>query len=373
MTITVHAGPHPRNHCPLRIEWPDDDLPRALRLGDVRVPLQRDGRFAAFLPLRLDAGAAATYAPASAEHDGGVVVTDTGERIEVRIDGALFTQYWYRDVPARPYFWPVHAPGDVPVTRAYPMATVDGEVQDHPHQRSLYFAFGDVNGVDNWSELPGHGYTAHQSVDAIVSGPVFGRFSTTSAWTDRDGAPVLHQSATVTIWRGDGDLRLMDVDLRLTARDQAVRFGDTKEGGILTVRIASDFDVDRKLGGRIENSFGGIDEAETWGRAAHWCDYSGLVDGARYGVAVMDHPDSFRYPTFWHVRDYGLMAANPFALKAFTARNEVVKDGSHTLPAGETLRFVYRVVVHRGGAADAGIGDQYLNFVSPPRVTREEG
>ena len=36
----------------------------------------------------------------------------------------------------------------------------------------------------------------------------------------------------------------------------------------------------------------------------------------------MSHPDNFRQPR-WHVRDYGLMLANPFALKAFNAGQSV--------------------------------------------------
>ena len=35
------------------------------------------------------------------------------------------------------------------------------------------------------------------------------------------------------------------------------------------------------------------------------------------GIAILNHPASFRYPTYWHVRDYGLFAANPFGLHDF--------------------------------------------------------
>src|SRR2546421_552016 len=79
---------------------------------------------------------------------------------------------------------------------------VDGETHDHPHHRSLYFAYGDVNGTDNWSEEAGHGYTKHRSVDGLVSGSVYGRFSTTSDWTGSAGQPLLEQKATVTVWQG---------------------------------------------------------------------------------------------------------------------------------------------------------------------------
>jgi hypothetical protein len=77
----------------------------------------------------------------------------------------------------------------------------------------------------------------------------------------------------------------------------------------------------------------------------------------------MDHPISFRYPTYWHVRDYGLMGANPFALEAYTRG---AKDGSYVLEAGAEMRFVYRVIVHLGDAAEADIAGHYLDFATPP-------
>jgi hypothetical protein len=370
MEITLHAGRHPRVHCPVRVPWPYRQTPASLMLAGAAVAAQRDGDRLVFIPLPMDAETTVTYVPGGQSLEAteeGVLLEAKEDRIAIRIGQEEFTNYWYRGVPARPYFWPVLAPGGVPVTRAYPMRDVEGEVQDHPHHRSLYVAFGEVNQVDNWSEAPGHGFTVHRSLDELVSGPVFGRFATTSDWTGSDGQTLLTQKAIVTVWKGDRERRLLDVDLRLTAVERDVLFGDTKEGGLLTVRVASDFAVDRNKGGRIENSFGGIDEDETWGRAAHWCDYSGLVGERRYGVAVMDHPDSFRYPTFWHVRDYGLMAANPFGLRAYTAGNEEVKDGRHLLKAGESLRFVYRVLVHHGDASGAGVRHHYLSFVSPPK------
>ena len=75
-------------------------------------------------------------------------------------------------------------------------------------------------------------------------------------------------------------------------------------------------------------------------------DYSAVVNGVHCGIAIFDHPDNLRHPTRWHARGYGLCAANPFALRSFTGSSEV--DGSYTLPAGESLRLRYRVVIHEG-------------------------
>jgi len=366
MELRIRADGRSRAACPIVTRCTADNIPAALACGSDIIAVQRDGDMLAAVIAVRRPHADTVFSPTDAQTAGGAVnLQDNGSEIAVTVGGMPFTTYRYADVPARPYFWPVLAPGGIPVTRAWPMRDdVAGETHDHRHHRSMYFAFGDVNGVDNWSEEPGHGYTIHRSVDELVSGPVFGRFRTTSDWTDASGGKLLTQKVAVTFWNTVGETqRMLDVDLRLRATEGDVLFGDTKEGGMLTVRVATPMDVPN--GGRIENSYGGINERETWGYAAHWCDYSGVVSGARVGIAVLDHPLSCRYPTYWHVRDYGLMGANPFALKAYT---NGMKDGSYLLRSGEEMRFVYRVIVHLGDACEAGVRRQYLDFAAPPSV-----
>jgi hypothetical protein len=108
-------------------------------------------------------------------------------------------------------------------------------------------------------------------------------------------------------------------------------------------------DVLSKKGGKIINSEGLTDDA-AWGKPAKWVDYHGPVDGAVEGIAILNHPKSFRYPTTWHVRTYGLFAANPFGLRDFT---KGAGDGMHKVPAGETMTLRYRVLLH-GGDEKAG-------------------
>ena len=56
-----------------------------------------------------------------------------------------------------------------------------------------------------------------------------------------------------------------------------------------------------------------------WGKRADWVDYYGNVAGEIVGIAIFDHPKNLRHPTYWHARSYGLLAANPFGLREFTA------------------------------------------------------
>src|SRR5258706_401060 len=102
-----------------------------------------------------------------------LIQQESGSGLRIDLRNRLLTRYVYENVPARPYFYPVVAPGEVPVTRSYPMRTdVPGEMHDHPHHRSLWIAFGEANGADNWSEEPGNGNRLHQSLDSTRSGNV---------------------------------------------------------------------------------------------------------------------------------------------------------------------------------------------------------
>jgi hypothetical protein len=365
--IIVQAGEHPRVDCPIALPWDLPETPQSLRLGSQSVPVQREGDTLYFLPLPLEKGERAVYEMDDTVSETRVHMKLDESQIQILVQDELFTIYRFAETPARPYFWPLYAPGGVPITRAYPMRDdVEGETRDHRHHRSLYIAFGDVNGTDNWSEEEGHGFTHHRNFYQLASGPVFGRFSSLSEWTDPAGAPLLTQNLTVTVWNMVS-VRIMDFEIRLSPVSGPVRFGDTKEGGMISVRVASSMDVPR--GGKIENSYGGIQERETWGRSAHWCDYSGNVEGKHVGVAIMDHPDSFRHPTYWHVRNYGLFAANPFGLSDFTDGR---REGSYTLEEGETMRFFYRLLLHEGDAGSADVRGHYLNFACPPLVERAD-
>ncbi len=360
--IHITTGAHVREACPLRVPLAGADPPKGLTWSTRPIPVQRDGDDLVFILPSAEEGRELVLEAAEDAWPGGVEVREEGGKIHIQIDGEPFTTYNYAGVEARPYFWPVLAPGGTPVTRAYPMRNdIPGETTDHRHHRSLYIAHGNVNGTDNWSEEPGHGFTVHAATDELVSGPVFGRLRTTSHWTDKDRRTILDQKLTVTVWRGNDRYRMMDVEVDLIASYGEVLFGDTKEGGILSVRVATPMDV--RNGGRILNSFGGINEDETWGRPAHWCSYWGNVQGKPVGVVVMDHPVSFRHPTCWHVRDYGLMTANPFAWHDYTGGRT---RGDYVLQSGSRLRFRYRVLVSAGEADAHDVQGRYMDFVAAP-------
>ena len=139
---------------------------------------------------------------------------------------------------------------------------------------------------------------------------------------------------------------------------------DSVTGAGFSVRVASSMDA--KDAGTIENAWGGLSEAETWGKRAPWCDYSGPVDGQTVGIAAFDHPANLHFPCYWHVRNYGLMGSNPFGGETFTGNP--LENGSRTFHPGDQLRFRYRLYIHRGNASEGKVGEHWFNFRYPPRV-----
>jgi hypothetical protein len=88
------------------------------------------------------------------------------------------------------------------------------------------------------------------------------------------------------------------------------------------------------------------------------------VENRTVGIAVFDAPTNFGHPVSWHIRAYGLYAANPFGLKAF-GQNQ---DGAHTWKKGETAEFNYRILIHAGDTKQAKIAEQYGLYVGAANV-----
>ncbi|MDH7481389.1 MAG: PmoA family protein [Armatimonadota bacterium] len=298
----------------------------------------------------------------------GVNLIDDGKKVEFRIGGKLFTAYHYVSDLPRPFMFPLIGPGGVNVTRRFPMEKdVPGETSDHKHHRSLWVAFGDLNGADGWSEEPGHAVTVHKEFLDKSSGPAFGRIKTLNDWLDSSGNKIMEEEREVIVYNVTEHARLIDLRVVFKATQGDVRFGDTKEGGIVAIRVATSMDGNK--GGLITNSYGGVTEIETWGKRAHWCDYSGPVESQTVGITIFDNPANFRYPTYWHVRDYGLMTANPFALSAYKRDPNV--DGSYILKAGEIFPFAYRIYIHSGDVIAGNVAEKYHGYINPPVVAVE--
>jgi hypothetical protein len=301
---------------------------------------------------------------------GQVKITQSSDRISVDIDGKPFTALFVGAGANKPYLHPLRSASGKIVTRSFPMEMVEGERRDHPHHRGLWFAHGDVNGIDYWTNENSQkraitGRIALRKVSDLKNGKKSGGFTAEFDWLDPAGNPLLTETKRI-VFQAEPNLRTIDFDITLEPAGSKVKFGDTKEG-TFAMRLAAGLEEDPKGApgspkrtGRMVNAEGATGEREVWGKRSRWVDYFGEVDGEKLGVAILDHPANPRHPTYWHVRGYGLFAANPFGAREF--ERDQTKDGSLTIEAGQKLRFRYRVIIHPGDARSADIAARWAAY-----------
>ncbi|MCS7089391.1 MAG: PmoA family protein [Verrucomicrobiota bacterium] len=287
------------------------------------------------------------------------------DRVRVETNGQLFTEYWFKNVP-KPYCHPLVGPRQSILTRLWPMQEFHGEDRDHPHHRGFWYAHGNVNGVDFWTEGPNRGRIVHQEFLEMRDQGDIVQWRARNHWIAPDGRILCTDERTLRFTTTVEDARFVDFDITLIASHGPVVFGDTKEG-TLAVRVAESMRVRPNAAhagsprGTIVTSQGHRD-GTAWGQRAAWCDYSGRVSGRAVGIAIFDHPENPRHPTWWHVRDYGLFAANPFGRHDF----EQIADssaGNLVIPAQERVTFRYRLYLHEGDATEAAVAEQYAAWI----------
>jgi hypothetical protein len=290
--------------------------------------------------------------------------------IDVLVGGKLFTTYYFDPKIAKPYFQPLRSAQGTIVTRDFPNGdTVPPQhLKDpdlEPHQRPMDFGHGNVDGIDfwgeaafpKWSDDSVFGRTVFHKLLEMRSGPESAVLRADFNLDGPRGRVIAEETQSYT-FRGDQRNRIIDCEFVIIANHGApVTMGDTKEG-TFEIRLAKALNSPPA---DMVNSKGAHGEKEIWGKRADWVDYDGTVDGEQVGVAIFDSPHSFRHPTYWHARAYGLFAANPFGIREFT--NDPKKDGSWTVEQGHSLTFRYRVLIHHGNYIQADVAKAYVDYV----------
>ena len=313
-----------------------------------------------------------SVAPALAaeEPPRGFSIEKTATGVNVAFDGKPFAGYVI-DRANKPYVWPIVGPTGKQMTRGYPLVDLPTEPdkqRDHPHHRGLTFGHEDYAG-DTWHDrstyepllaapekeargreaIANLGAIRHRVFTRLDASPEQAVVESICDHLGPTGKANLTERRRLT-FRATATMRSIDVDQDLVGGDTPVRIGDRKDAGLF-IRVPVSVAVDSKEGGRIVNSEGAVD-ADAWSKPARWCDYHGPVDGEKLGIAFLNHPSSFRHPTRWHVRTYGLFTANPFASQSYDPN---LPDAAITLAPGETLRLRHRLIFHSGDEREAGI------------------
>jgi len=317
-----------------------------------------------------------------------VTAVVTPDAIEFRSGPTVVARYVTDRKYSKPFLYPLHAPGGVPVTRGWPVETgLPGEVtRDHVHQKSVWFCHGDVipeglrlktgsanradQGVDFWSESrdksgkPLHGRMTVVKVaePKATAGAV--SVETHNEWFTADDEKILEEVRVLT-FRELPQGRLFVFDITLKATVLPITFGDTKEGSF-GVRVHDALRPSEKDGATVTTAEGQTvtpparDNLPIWGRPSAWIDYSGRVNGREVGLAVFDGPDNPK--ANWHVRAYGLNAANPFGrdrsgFPAAKGQTELVR-----IDKGGQLKLRYGVYAHSGDVKTGKVAEAYEAF-----------
>jgi hypothetical protein len=300
-----------------------------------------------------------------------VTFEEKPDRVTVNINGSLFTEYRHGDMP-NVYYWPLIGPGGAKMTRSFPMEKVEGEETDHKHHRSLWFSHGLVNGADFWSDPPAPGgksrlpvgRTEHVKVLAMEPGKNSGVLKTSQKWImPGDGSVALNSIQTLTVFAGPDNERMFDFDVKLTAGEKDVVFGETKEGSAgLRIAESMRFKLAKGapgLGHILSNE--GLEDDKVWGQPANWVTMFGPIGGQEYAITFMDHPSNLRHPARWHARVYGLFAANPFGGSSMD--KTLPKDsGAYTLKAGESITLKYRILITQGETSRVRVQERFDQY-----------
>ena len=318
-----------------------------------------------------------------------LVRNDTENRVDVLIDGGLFTSYIFPKTIKKPVLYPVITSSGIPITRGYPLDPKPFEKVDHPHHVGIWFNHGDVNNLDFWNNSDSipvekrhdYGTIYHRSIDKVESGNDMGTLEITSDWKRPDGKTILVEH-TIFHFSGQENKRYIDRTTTLTAQDIDVTFEDSKEG-MMAIRVIRE--LEQEVGGRellldnelqpvmmepkkdglskgIYRSSEGLEGNPVWGTRANWVKLGSVKDKKPLGIVMMDHPDNPNHPTHWMARGYGLFAANPLGSRIYTQGKEIF---NRVLKSGESLTFRYRVFIYNDmDPDDAFINKEYQTFIN---------
>ncbi|HOZ45391.1 MAG TPA: PmoA family protein [Candidatus Hydrogenedentes bacterium] len=265
-----------------------------------------------------------------------------GDSIEVAVDGKPFTAYKYAHSQKYPYFWPVIGP-------ASGNSVTTETSEPYPHHHSLFFGCDRVNGGNYWQDVNARGQILSEGPKVIESGGARVVFEDTCLWRQGEEAPVIRDTRRVEITAPSDSVRVIDFAIAVEPLVDVVI--EKTNHSLFSARVVPELSV--QSGGTLVNAEGATTEKGTWGVESPWCDYFGTRDGVTEGIAILQYPKNRWYPAKWFTRDYGFFSPTPMYWL----------DGDRLeFPKGEGFTLRYRVVVHAGDTAAAGIATMFADY-----------
>jgi hypothetical protein len=307
---------------------------------------------------------------------------DQDKKVDVMIDGKLFTSYIYNNTIDKPVLYPLQTASGKTVTRGFPLSPRAGERSDHPHHIGLWFNYGDVNGLDFWNNSfavneenkSKYGSIRHRKIIKTRNGKKDGTLVVEAEWTDYKGNVLLKEQTTF-LFSGNATQRVIERTSTLTAQNQKVSMKDNKEG-MFAIRVSRELEIPSEKPEIFTDAQGiptkvavlnnegvtgnfltsaGRSGNETWGTRANWCMMYGSKNGEPVSITIIDHPSNPGYPTYWHARGYGLFAANNLGQEALSGGKEKL---NFELPAGKSVTFRYKVIITNGSTPTSAALDE---------------
>ena len=304
-----------------------------------------------------------------------IFINDTlNKKVEVHINGSLFTNYMYQSELPKPVLFPLKTVSGKTLTRGFPIEPKTGERIDHPHHMGHWFNYGDVNGLDFWNNSDAiakdklHKYGKINHVGLVDLNQKEGSISSKSSWDSTAGKSLLTEETTFKFSQ-KGNTRIIDRITKLQALID-VSFIDNKEG-VFGVRVTRAMELHSKKPAKYVDALGiptkvavldntgvngnyvsseGVEGKEVWGTRAEWVKLYSTIENEAVSITIIDNPKNVGYPTYWHARDYGLFDANPLGQEVFSKGKEKL---NFSLKKDESVTFHYRMLIHNGSVLSA--------------------
>jgi len=301
-----------------------------------------------------------------------LVRNDEKQKVDIFVDGALFTSYQYPSDKEKTFLFPVYAPNGSVITRGYPIEPRKGERVDHPHHIGIWFNHGNVNGLDFWnnsSAIPAekkdeYGHIVVKKIVRAESGKK-GILEVEANWDDNKGNTLLKEHTT-WYFTGSGDTRTIDHITALTAENGRITFNDSKEG-MFAIRLDRAFEMPSKepliftdekgipttvsvidntgVTGMYESA-NGLKGDAVWGTRNDWVLLTGTKDNSHITIGIFDNPKNPGYPAYAHARGYGLFSVNNFGQNSYDPKKEKM---TFVLEKGQSVKLCHRFMVQSGG------------------------
>jgi hypothetical protein len=300
-----------------------------------------------------------------------LVKNDEKQKVDVMIDGELFTSFIHPTNLEKPILFPIMSSNGSVLTRGFPLDPRKGERVDTPHQVGLWFNHGNVNGLDFWNNSsaipPGkkdaYGHIVVKQISKVKSGKQ-GILEVISNWDDNKGNTLLEEKTTF-IFSGDKNSRTIDHISTLTAINDPVTFTDNKEG-MFAIRVDRAFEMpsnepliftddkgnpttvkatDNAGVTGMYTSSSGLKGDRVWSSRNDWVMLSGTKDNVLTTMAVFDHPKNTGYPAHSHARGYGLFSTNNLGANSYLPSEKKIVV---TLQKGESITLRHRFYIQSG-------------------------